>query len=551
MRFSNEAYYRVICARDSHFDGQFVRASRKLKIYCRPTCATPVPKFDNCVFFASAALAQQQGYRPCRRCRSDALPTAARWAGTATTTARALRLIANGALDETSVDKLASRVGVTDRHLRRLFKQHLGCSPVSIAIAHRLAVARRIIEETSQPIIQVAHEAGFSSVRRFNDAFRKAYPFCPSDIRSDPLRPVASPSEVYELRLGYHAPYDWAQVRQSLAARAVPEVEYIGEKIYQRAVEIGGRVGLVTVRFWPNRPYVSVTISQLKITDLPVVIRSIREVLDLNTDPAAAGRCLGVSPDFPSHAAASGVRVIGWWDNLEGMLGAILAAHLGPGWRSAFHAVVTRSGMPLTLRGAGVHVVRACPGAEALSGARSVLDAIGLPTDTVKTIVTLAQRVSDGTLSLHPAQCPDGFRKTLMEIDGIGADLAEIITQNILERGDALSAADWDDLRAARQDTASDAARPIQDLVEGWRPWRAYGVAMLRQARAIPVPARTPAIAKPATPLLALVEAELTDAVCEPSVPAGHPRAPAAASGILLRTPVRRAVRSLGVADGL
>jgi AraC family transcriptional regulator of adaptative response / DNA-3-methyladenine glycosylase II len=483
MRLSKEACYRAICARDAHYDGQFVRASKRLRVYCRPTCATPAPKPDNCIFFEDAPLADEHGYRPCRRCRPDLPSTAPRWAGTATTVNRALRLIASGGLNDKDVENLASRVGVTDRHLRRLFKQHLGCSPLSIAIARRLTLARQMTETTERPFINIAYDAGFNSVRRFNDAFRKAYGLKPTSIRSAPAVLRASiPSEVYKLRLTFRRPFDWPLVRQLLATRALASVEYVAGNVYQRAVEINDRVGVVTLQFLPSRPYVDVTVAQLDAVDLPSVVSSIREMLDLEADTAAIGRHFAKRSELQELIVKHpGVRVIGWWSNYECVVRTILAEYLGLQAQAALRAIVKIVSKPLCLRGPGIHVSAGFPSVEAIAESGGRLVSVGLPGVAVDPIVSIAASIAVGKLSLAPTRSPTKFYRDLLEIDGVSRRLAEEITRNVLERADALSAGDIRNLESITCTAADGSCRTALELSNEWRPWRAYAAAMFRQ----------------------------------------------------------------------
>ena len=183
--------YRALRTRDARFDGRFFTAVRSTGIYCRPICPALTPKLENCTFLPSAAAAHEQGYRPCLRCRPESSPGTPTWLGTSAVVSRGLRLIAAGALDSSGVEGLASRLGIGERHLRRLFLEHLGASPVAVAQTQRVHFAKKLIDETRLPMGEVALAAGFSSVCRFNDAIRKSYGRAPRELR----RPAAGASD--------------------------------------------------------------------------------------------------------------------------------------------------------------------------------------------------------------------------------------------------------------------------------------------------------------------------------------------------------------------
>jgi AraC family transcriptional regulator of adaptative response / DNA-3-methyladenine glycosylase II len=483
MRFSEEACYRAICTRDYHFDGQFVRASNKLKVYCRPICATLVPKQTNCLFFASAAEAEACGFRPCRRCRPDLSPKAPRWAGTAATVMRALRLIAEGALNGNDVDDLASRVGVTDRHLRRLFQQHLGCAPITIAVAHRLHLARQLITNDDHSIIEIAYNSGFSSVRRFNDAFHRAFGLAPSRVRSaaECAKPRLPPA-TYRLRLEYRPPYDWDIIQHRLRTRAMPGVEYVGGNIYQRAVEIGGSDGLVAVRYLPNRPYMDVAISHVNVTDLPALVSNIRHLLDLDADLEPITEhlrdCAWLKPLIYLHP---GVRVPGFWNSFEYVLLTILTHHVGSNANALLLRVIEACGKPLSFKGGNIHVRRAFPSAATLACFGDPLKRVGVPDAAAQTITILAARVADGSLSLHRAQSPLGLQVALADVQGISRRLAADLAKNILEQGDTFNIRDVSLMLAGTNGGMRFSVADVVRISKTWQPWRAYAAMLLRK----------------------------------------------------------------------
>ncbi len=171
MDLDHDACYRALSQRDSRFDGRFFTAVKTTGIYCRPVCPARTPEAKNVIFYASAAAAQEAGFRPCLRCRPETAPDMGAWRGTSNTVSRALSLIELGALDQGDVETLAERLGVGERQLRRLFRQHLGATPVGVAQTRRVLLAKQLIHETRLPMAEIAFASGFGSVRRFNEAF--------------------------------------------------------------------------------------------------------------------------------------------------------------------------------------------------------------------------------------------------------------------------------------------------------------------------------------------------------------------------------------------
>ncbi|MCF6220571.1 MAG: helix-turn-helix domain-containing protein [Robiginitomaculum sp.] len=169
--------------KDAAFDGVFFIAVKTTRIYCRPVCPAPQPKTVNITFLPSAAACEQAGYRPCLRCRPETAPFSPAWNGTKTTVERALRLINAGALDDTDMESFAARLGIGARQLSRLFQKHLGTTPGQAAKTARVARAKRLLDETDLPMTEIAYQAGFKSLRRFNAVFKETYRRAPGEIK--------------------------------------------------------------------------------------------------------------------------------------------------------------------------------------------------------------------------------------------------------------------------------------------------------------------------------------------------------------------------------
>jgi AraC family transcriptional regulator, regulatory protein of adaptative response / DNA-3-methyladenine glycosylase II len=201
------------------------------------------------VTFASAAAAEAAGFRPCQRCRPDTSPGTPAWIGTSAVVSRALRLIAEGALDDADVNKLASRVGIGSRQLRRLFVQHLGASPIKVATTQRLHFARKLIDETDLPIIKVALSSGFNSLRQFNHAIRISSGHSPTQLRRLRGRvAIVQSGRGLVMRLPYRLPFNWSAIMGLLRPRATPGVESVQENSYRRTIEVGDAAGVIEVR---------------------------------------------------------------------------------------------------------------------------------------------------------------------------------------------------------------------------------------------------------------------------------------------------------------
>src|SRR5437588_869848 len=208
MDLDHDACYRAVALRDARFDGRFFTGVKTTGIYCRPICPARTPRSENVTFYPAASAAQEVGFRPCLRCRPETAPDLGAWRGTSNTVSRALALIELGALDDASVDALAMRLGVGERQLRRLFRTHLGASPIAVAQTRRILLAKQLLHETRLPMTEVAFAAGFGSVRRFNEIFRDLFHRPPSTLRRKTFASYASVEAGVTLRLRYRPPYD-------------------------------------------------------------------------------------------------------------------------------------------------------------------------------------------------------------------------------------------------------------------------------------------------------------------------------------------------------
>lgn len=309
-------YYRAFQTHDARFDGRVFVGVTSTGIYCRPICPARTPKFENCRYFASAAAAQEAGFRPCLRCRPEIAPDLAFWRGTANTVSRALALIAEGALDEdeAGVEALAERLGVGGRQLRRLFRQHLGASPIAVAQTRRVLFAKQLLHDTRLPMAEVAMSAGFGSVRRFNETFRDLFGRPPSALRRK-VGADTSARDGVTLRLAYRPPYDWPGMLAALAARATPDDEWIEGDVWHRRIELDGAQGTAAVGHLPARNSVAVTIRFPSVKALPILVTRIRRVFDLGADIATIGSHLARDPKLaPLVARRPGLRAPGEWE---------------------------------------------------------------------------------------------------------------------------------------------------------------------------------------------------------------------------------------------
>ena len=303
-----DACYRAVATRDARFDGRFFGCVKTTGIYCRPVCPARTPKRENMVFVVSAAAAEDAGFRACLRCRPETAPDMGAWRGTSNTVSRGLALIEAGALDAGDVDGLAARLGVGERQLRRLFRQHLGAAPVSVAQTRRVLLAKALIHDSDLSMAEVALASGFGSVRRFNETFQALYGRPPSALRR---REARADGEGVRMRLPFRPPYDFDDLLARLATRG--DAVEGGRWRRDLTPEADAATGWVTVeRGAGDGLSVGVALEDLKA--LPGVLARVRRVFDLSADPEAIARDLSTDPMLaPLVEARPGLRLAGEW----------------------------------------------------------------------------------------------------------------------------------------------------------------------------------------------------------------------------------------------
>ncbi len=471
MPLDQDVCYAALKARDRRFDGRFYICVASTGIYCRPICPVPPPKREHCTFLPSAAAAHAAGYRPCLRCRPEVAPGIAGWRGTANTVSRALALIAEGVMEQDSVEQLSDRLGVGSRHLRRLFVEHVGATPTAVVQAHRLLMAKRLISDTNLPMTDVAHAAGFRSVRRFNDVISQAYKRPPRELRRNgPAE--RSDDGVIRLRLPYTPPYNWAAIRRFLATRAVPGIEAVSATHYRRTISVDGAVGTLSVSLDQTRHRLLADISLSRIRALAGVVARIRRLFDLDAHTAVIEQHLADDPILHDTVAAQpGLRVPGAWDSFELAVRAILGQQVSvAGARTLASRLVETFGDPV--RTPVDTLTRLFPEPARLADAD--LTVIGIPRNRAKALSAVSAAVVADPDLLRPYGTLEEAEARLCAVPGIGPWTAQYISMRALAMPDALPTGDIGLLRAMATDGKRPTPPQLQTMAERWRPWRAY-----------------------------------------------------------------------------
>jgi AraC family transcriptional regulator, regulatory protein of adaptative response / DNA-3-methyladenine glycosylase II len=461
---------RARLARDPRFDGKFFIAVLSTGIYCRPICRARTSKESNVRYFPTAAAAAEAGFRPCLRCHPECSPGTPVWAGTQNTVSRALRLICQSGLED-GVEGLAEHLGVGSRHLRRLFVRHLGATPSAVAQTRRLHFAKKLIDETTLPMTQVALASGFGCVRRFNATISSVYHRTPTRIRSLARRNHAQMENQYIFHLNFRPPYDWNRMLTFLAARATPGVEMVEAGSYRRSITVNGGQGYFDVSHDPENNALIVRVEIGDPRALFFIIERIRAMFDLNADWPTIARTLRTDPALVSQITTDpGLRLPGSWNGFELTTRAIIDRRID--MRSAAvlaGRMVSAFGQPFSANGLS-HLF---PTPEVLADAD--LRAVGFPKTSARAIRALAHAVCDGQISFERVADSAALLARFSDLLGIGESTAQYLSMRAFGEPDAFPYADLH----LTTPLGFGNSRELQQRAEAWRPWRAYAAMYL------------------------------------------------------------------------
>jgi AraC family transcriptional regulator, regulatory protein of adaptative response / DNA-3-methyladenine glycosylase II len=475
MELDPDRCYRALRARDVRFDGRFFVGVTSTGIYCRPICPSRPPKRENCTFHLSAAAAEAAGFRPCLRCRPELAPGHASIDAGARLAQQAASLIEDGVVNGGSIDAIAARLGISDRHLRRVFQSEFGVAPIAYAQTHRLLLAKRLLTDTRLSVTDVALASGFQSLRRFNALFRERYRLKPTDLR----RTVAARdiSDRFTFELAFRPPLDWRALIDFFAARTIAGVDDVSGDAYRRTLRISVRgaehMGWIEVRPVACKHTVQVAVAASFANVLPAVLARTKRVFDLACDPGQVQAALG-----DLAAANPGLRLPGAFDAFELAVRAVLGQQITVrAARTLAGRFAERFGTPIDTPFDGLTRLFPAPATVATLPYGDIA-ALGIIATRAKTILALAQGFASGTVVLEPGGDADASIERLRALPGIGDWTAQYMAMRALAWPDAFPHTDYGVMKALGEKNP----RCVLAMAEAWRPWRAYAVMHLWQS---------------------------------------------------------------------
>ena len=461
--------YRALQSRDARFDGKFFVGVSSTGIYCRPVCTAKTPVRPHCTFFPSAAAAEHAGFRPCLRCRPELAPGNACVDAPRRIAHAAASLIEDGFLEDSDLAALSDRLGCTDRHLRRVFQDEFGVSPVGYSQTQRLLLAKRLLTDTTLSVTDVAMASGFGSLRRFNALFQERYRMPPSRLRAGAKPATGNPPMRFEL--AYRPPLAWDTLLAFLGARAIAGVENVDGDAYRRTVALahGGAQhrGWIEVRPTRRKSTLAVAVAPELAKVVPAVLARVKRLFDLACDPGVVEDVLG-----PLALRHAGLRVPGAFDGFEMAVRAVVgqqvtvkaATTLSGRLAQAFGEPIATPWAPLT---------HTFPSAARVAPLR--VDDIarhGIIASRARSILALAAEIDAGRITLAPGVDVDATIAALREVPGIGDWTAQYVAMRGLAWPDAFPHTDLGVMKALGMTSPA----KVLAAAERWRPWRAYAV---------------------------------------------------------------------------
>jgi AraC family transcriptional regulator, regulatory protein of adaptative response / DNA-3-methyladenine glycosylase II len=490
MLLDDDASYQALTARDARFDGRLFVGVTSTRIYCRPICRVRTPRRENCRFFETPAQAEAQAFRPCMKCRPEVAPgPGLPWTvmDASRTLARqaALQLDAQAASGDTpSVAQLAERLGVSDRHLRRIFLAVHGVAPLQYLQTRRLLLAKQLLTDTALPVSQVALACGYKSLRRFNAAFADNYRMSPSRLRGvaensgTETRERAEPAalEAVQVTLGYRAPYDIQALMKFVAQRAIPGIESVSGSCIRRSLRaglVGPGAGWVEAEFRLDAAQLRLSFSARLANASGVLVGDVRRWLDLDADPQTIDAALTTLPGAP------GLRLPGGLDAFELAVRAVLGQQVTvAAARTLAARLVERFGTPIVTPWPEVNRLFPAPTVIAALPLERIAE-LGIIRSRAGAIVALAQAWPTLAPRLRARAEPEALIEQLCALPGIGPWTAHYIVMRALGWPDAFPPNDVAVLKAMKQLFATGSQREAEARASAWQPWRAYAVLRL------------------------------------------------------------------------
>ena len=492
----HEACYRALAARDPRFDGVLFVGVSSTGIYCRPICPARTPRPDRCQFFETAAEAHAAGFRPCKRCRPENAPGWAPVDAKPQMARAALRAIQKFALQEPSADhsavleRVATWVGASPRHLRRVVRETYGQSPRDLLHAIRTGFARTLLNQTSLKVGEVALASGYRSERRLRAAYVKHYGYPPSAERrarasiqpAERGREVTPSNTPLHLHLAFRPPLAWRELLRFFEHHSIPGVDAVVDAgtTYRRTVALqppglDRLTGVIEATLPdPCTHILRVTVSRSLAPALGEITQRVRRVFDLDARPDLVDDALAKTSLRTSVIETPGLRVAGAFDPFETAARIILGQQVSVrGATTLTERYVEAFGEPCHHAEGFTHTTPA-PSTVAAVSPDEVAHVVGLPRTRARSLNAIAELFADHGGDLAHERI-DTIRSTVQSLVGVGPWTTELILMRCFGWPDAMPAEDL----VLMQQCGASTPKQLREISAQWRPWRSYGATHL------------------------------------------------------------------------
>jgi len=463
----------VICqqarlSKDNRFDGKFFTAVLTTGIFCRPICPARAPKEENVRYYKNALLAQDAGFRPCKRCLPELAPQIQ--------SPLLIKQLSQALELGESLTEVCEKFQLNERQLRRIFIRHYGLPPSKYLHNQKLLLASKLLKTTQLSITDIAFAAGFKSIRRFNEVIKLAYQCTPSEIKQQPRANLITNNSV-SVELAYRPPFDWPLMLSFFRLRQLTSIEQIGDNYYRRTMEVNGSKGWFEVSAIKHKLALKLTVQLEDYRYLNQVIMRVRRMFDLDADMQVIHHHLGqYSPFKEVIKQYPGLRLPGCWDKFEFSIRAILGQQISVKAATTLaNRISLKYGKKSLPNPFGLtHIF---PNKNELANVN--YHNIGLTKSRVSTLNNWLEFYLKHSALLSCYNNIEALEKQLIAIKGIGPWTVNYLAMRGLSDPDAFPSADLGIIKALTTSDKKPSNKDILALSEKWRPWRAYAAIYL------------------------------------------------------------------------
>ncbi|MHC5229575.1 AlkA N-terminal domain-containing protein [Enterococcus sp. LJL99] len=477
MDSNTHGLYTAFKTKDQRLDGRYFVGISSTGIYCRPICKAKQPKEINCTFFHSAAEAEQAGYRPCLMCRPELAPGNSLADANKQLSYRTAKFLEENCSQRLSMEEVANKLGYTDRHLRRVFKNEYNVSPIQYLQTCRLHLAKQLLTDTNLSVLTVAMTSGFGSLRQFNATFKTQYKLTPSQLRKK--RKPTSADDSITLSLSYHPPYRWTELLLFFKNRAIAGIEQVDEHHYMRTIQLKNSQqepfhGWIKVTQNNKKKALDLTISHSLLGVLPQVIAQVKKQFDLACDPETIYDSLNSMNEIIPNSCITGIRLPGCFDSFEMSVRAILGQLISvKAANTIAKRIVKAFGPKIQTEFSGLtHLFPTPEVFLALENIQESLGQLGVTAAKSNSIYQLADYFVTGKIKLDYSVQPEVEMKEIQTIKGIGSWTAQYIAMRTMGWTDAFLETDV----GVKNAVAPLSTKEFQKIAGQWHPWRSYVV---------------------------------------------------------------------------